>query len=338
MVRMSNGQWQQQEDFTIDWGLLMQKMHALKEDTTLADFLDRYFAGEAYAGLRSSVQRFAEGFDVADINDVSAFALRDEWGQEEHGQYRVAGGYGQLIRFLERQCISKGVVIHTACIVKNIAWKEGAVRVLCADGQVFEGTRVIITVPAGVLKAGPDQPAGIGFSPAVEAHSLAAQKMGYGAVTKLLLEFKTPFWNSYANNIGFILGEAAVPTWWTQGPESCLLTGWLGGPKAAALKDTREVALEELGIGSLARIFNKTVAELRQQLVAARVTDWANDPFSLGAYSYDTIHTAAARRLLRQPVANTLFWAGEALYEGPSPGTVEAALASGKSVAGQLVF
>ncbi len=338
MVRLNKGQLQEQEAFTIDWDLLMQRLHELKEDTTLAHFLDHYFGGEEYAGLRASVQRFAEGFDVADINDVSTFALREEWAHEEHGQYRIQGGYGQLMHYLEQQCTGRGVAIHTSCIVKNISWKEGNVKVLCAGGQVFEGNKAIITVPAGVLKAVPEQVAGIAFSPAVDNYSLAARKIGYGTVTKLLLQFKTPFWNSCAQNMGFVLGDAPVPTWWTQNPESCLLTGWLAGPRAAALKHTGEAALEVLAINSLAAIFNKTTEELRQQLVAMQVADWGNDPFSLGAYSYDTVHTAAARRLLQEPVANTLFWAGEALYDGPSPGTVEAALASGKAVAARLVF
>jgi monoamine oxidase len=40
--------------------------------------------------------------------------------------------------------------------------------------------------------------------------------------------------------------------------------------------------------------------------------------------------------LLCTPDDNTLFFAGEALYDGDSPGTVEAALASGKDAAKKL--
>jgi monoamine oxidase len=39
---------------------------------------------------------------------------------------------------------------------------------------------------------------------------------------------------------------------------------------------------------------------------------------------------------LNTPVSNTVFFAGEALYNGKYPGTVEAALQSGKSVAKQI--
>jgi len=338
MVRVNYGKWQQQEDFTIDWDLLMQKLHALKTDMTMAAFLQAHFPGDEYAALRNSVQRFTEGFDVADVNDVSALALREEWSHEEHGQYRVSGGYGPLVQFLAGQCRSRGVLIHTGCVVKKIDWQKGRVQVSCANGQHFTGHQLIITVPAAVLQAGADQTAGMEWAPVPEAYRLAAQKTGYGSVTKLLLQFNTAFWNSYAKNPGFIISEAPIGTWWTQStPGAGLLTGWAGGPRAARLAALDEPALVQEGLRSLAAVFNKTVEELQALLVTARAVDWLKNPFSLGAYSYDTIHTAGARRLLHTPIENTVFFAGEALYDGPSPGTVEAALTSGRDTARMLM-
>ncbi|HSC37763.1 MAG TPA: FAD-dependent oxidoreductase, partial [Chitinophagaceae bacterium] len=143
--------------------------------------------------------------------------------------------------------------------------------------------------------------------------------------------------NSYAKNTGFIISEEPVGTWWTQSERSGLLTGWLGGPRAAHLEGMKDAGIVQLALRSLAGIFNKTVEELHTLLVDAKVANWQKDPFSIGAYSYDTIHTAAARQLLRTPLENTLFFAGEALYEGVSPGTVEAALNSGAAVAQLLL-
>jgi len=338
MVRVKNGRWQQQDDFTIDWNLLMEKLAELKEDMTMAHFLQTRFAGDEYAVLRDSVQRFAEGFDVADINQVSALALRREWSHEEQEQYRVAGGYGLLIQFLEKQCIAEGVIIHTVCVVKKITWKRGHVQVTNAIRQSFTAHKLLITVPIGVLCAGPGRPAGMEFAPVPEAYLQAAGNIGYGAVTKLLLQFGTPFWNSYSPNPGFIISEESIGTWWTQGrPGSSLLTGWAGGPRSARLGELDEAAIIQAGLQSLAGIFNKTVHALHADLVAAKAVSWQQEPFSLGAYSYDTIHTAAARQVLRQPIENTLFFAGEALYEGPSPGTVEAALTSGREAAGRIM-
>ncbi len=88
---------------------------------------------------------------------------------------------------------------------------------------------MIITVSLGVLQSGSIQ-----FKPALTDHAIAIQGIGFGTVIKFLLEFKTSFWKEFDDDIGFLLTDEEIPTWWTQLPgESNLLTGWLGGPKAA---------------------------------------------------------------------------------------------------------
>jgi monoamine oxidase len=332
MYRINGGKLQSQEGFTIDWDLLLQHLDMLTEDMTMARFLDTHFAGSQYAGLRASVQRFTEGFDVADINDVSAMALRQEWSHEDHGQYRIDGGYQRLVDWLVQQCTRLGAVIHTLCTVKTIHHAAGAVQVTTAGGQVFEGSKAVVTAPAGVLRDTGGR-AAIHFTPAIGSRVEAMRNIGYGTVTKLLLQFTKAFWNGHAKNIGFVVSDQTVPTWWTQPGGSALLTGWAGGPRAAVFTEMDEAAMIQEGIGSLAGIFDKPVAAVEALLVTARAVNWGNDPYSLGAYSYDTVQTAAARRLLLEPVDNTLFFAGEALYEGASPGTVEAAFSSGKKAA-----
>ena len=57
--------------------------------------------------------------------------------------------------------------------------------------------------------------------------------------------------------------------------------------------------------------------------------NWSQHPFAAGAYSYSKVQTPAARRIFREPVNNTLYFAGEGYHDTGSAGTVEAALASG---------
>ena len=59
--------------------------------------------------------------------------------------------------------------------------------------------------------------------------------------------------------------------------------------------------------------------------------------YTRGSYAYATIHTHNALPVLTAPVENTLYFAGEALYEGPAMGTVEAAFTSGVSTAQALL-
>jgi monoamine oxidase len=67
-------------------------------------------------------------------------------------------------------------------------------------------------------------------------------------------------------------------------------------------------------------------------MTAWHIEDWSKDRFALGGYSYDTLQTKNAKRILNTPIEQTVFFAGEGLYEGNAPGTVEAALVSGRDV------
>jgi monoamine oxidase len=339
MKQVENGQWQTQDDFTVGWDELMEKMMQLEQDMTIAAFLEEYFHDPEYADLRRSVQRFAEGFDLANIHTASVFAVRDEWMHELDEQFRIPGGYMQLVNYLEQQCRANGCSIRTNCIVKKITWRRQDVCVESADGASFTGNRIIITVPVGILQAPASHSAALQFEPSINEYMEAAANIGFGSVTKILLEFKEPFWTAKSKNIGFVLSEMVVPTWWTQLPDKYpLLTGWLGGPLATAFYNDTDEEILETALQSLALIFKKEISELKEQLTASYISKWHDHEFSLGAYSYSTLKTAEARKLLHTPVKETIFFGGEGIYEGADAGTVEAAFVSALKVVDHLLL
>ena len=67
----------------------------------------------------------------------------------------------------------------------------------------------------------------------------------------------------------------------------------------------------------------------RSAVVAWETHNWSRDPFSRGAYSFIVAGQENAAEKLRQPVQDTLFFAGEATADGEEIGTVHGALASG---------
>jgi monoamine oxidase len=139
-------------------------------------------------------------------------------------------------------------------------------------------------------------------------------------------------------DLSFLLSDATVPTWWTQHPTSHpVLTGWFAGPKADTVSPLAASELVEIGIASLAEIFDRSPESIGKDVVASRAINWGNDPFARGAYSYATLHTRAAQSALRKPDQGAIFFAGEALYAGPDMGTVEAALASGLETAQMIL-
>jgi monoamine oxidase len=336
MIRVVNGEWKTQNDFTIGWSELMERMNEIREDMTVSEFLEKNFSDNNYEELRKSVIRFAQGFDLADPSKASVLALREEWMGEEEEQFRIPGGCDQLISYLEKKCIESGGTIHTSTAVTKIKWQKNNVIVTTADNKMYNGNKIVITISLGMILS---EPPGISFEPLIDDYLIAAQKIGFGTVIKILLQFKESFWEEKKKNTGFLLTEEVIPTWWTQLPSSYpLLTGWVGGPQAWPLENKDDQTILELALQSLSNVFEKTVDELKQLLTASLVANWSKDPFAKGGYSYSMIESADAQKLFNDPIDDTIFFAGEAFYDGPSPGTVEAALVSGKNVAEKIIF
>lgn len=313
-----DGHWEQDEDFVSNWQELISKMGSIEEDMTMQAFLDLYFSGDEYEELRSSVIMYVRGYDLADEYKVSVRYLYEEWSSEEPVMYRVDAGYGAMIEYLARE-----VSIITNCVVTGIQWIEGQAVVIAADGRHFEADRVLVTVPLSMLQQG-----AITFTPAINHYQAAAQQIGWGSVTKVIFEFKYAFWKE--KDLGFLISDQRPPVWWAQEPSDApVLTGWWAG-----FTQESDEALQQTALSSLTRIFGFDVTEL---LVNNYVFNWAKASHTSGAYSYDTPSSGDARQLLTTPLSNTLYFAGEALYLGDRPGTVEAALVSGIQAAERLL-
>jgi monoamine oxidase len=342
--QFKDGKLIQNNQFIEDWPLLISRLQELTTDITIEEFLNAHFAEEKHKGLRESVTGFVQGYDAADISKASTFALRSEWtSEEEAAQYRLPKGYRQLIQFLEEDSKASGCSIHLSARVKEVRWQPGLAEVFTEHGQTFSASKILITVPLGILQAGENSSAYMRFTPPVSHMLNAARQIGFGGVIKFLFEFKEAFWEQdvfpgkpYRRmpHLGFLFSDAPVPTWWTQLPHPApVLTGWLAGPDAARHQHFTESQLQDMALDSLASLFDVDKRFLEQQLLKGQVVNWFTDPFSYGAYSYATLNTPDAKKTLNQPLADTLYFAGEALYEGAEMGTVEAALASGTQAA-----
>jgi len=313
-----------------DWELLLTKLSALEVDETIGSFLNRNFSEEKYKDLIQNVKSFVEGYDAADINKVSALALREEWGNnEDENQYRISGGYGKLIKYLESEIIAGGAKLYLSHEVKLIQWSSNNVVVSTTNGKRIEGQKLIITLPLGVLQKG-----SVSFQPALpDDYTNAIQAIGFGTVTKFLFEFNASFWEQVIlakrKNLVFQFSDAEIPTWWSQSPfPFALLTGWQGGPSVLSKSRDKQNQFNK-AVQSLAYLFECTSDAIEGNLIAYQITNWTDDPYSCGAYAYATVESNNARNVICEPIINTLFFAGEAFYKGPAMGTVEAALHSG---------
>jgi monoamine oxidase len=332
---VQDGQVQPEADYFDLLPPLLAKLDTLQEDLPLADFLNREFAGAAHAPLRAFATQFAEGYDAADARRVSALALREEWaGGGAADSPRPVGGYGPLLHWLAGRAQAAGAILHLTTPVREIRWQPGAAEVVAESGASYHARQVLCTVPLGVWQRPAGQPGHLSWVPELPAHRAAATQLGFGSVIKIQLEFAHASWQERLPELEFLLSEAPVPTWWTQLPAPRpLLTGWLAGPAAQRLHAAPNEEVLALALDSLAGLLAVSPADLRAQLRASYVRNWAAEPYAYGAYSYPTVGAPAARATLATPVAGTLFFAGEGVYEGPAPGTVEAGLVSGQVAA-----
>jgi len=333
---VENGRLSDEAPADRQMGRLHEVLAKLDQDLTVAALLERHFSGAEFAALRESVLGMVQGYDAADPDRASVFALRDEWmGGDRGPQTRILGGYGALVDRLAAECSARGVTFAFKSVVTAIESAGDGAIVRCTDGRAHRGNAVILTVPLPLLQT-------IALPAAMQGQVAAMADIGFGNVIKLLLRFERRWWvavNGHdLSDMLFMISDAAVPVWWTQNPsDHAVLTGWLAGPPTSAFARHDDAALIDLGVVALAGIFGKPVGDLRKELVAASATNWAKDPFARGAYSYATLDTRRAQDVLTHGGDGPVLISGEALYRGRDMGTVEAALASGLETARRIL-
>jgi len=309
-------------------------------DVTFAQYLD-------LAGIDGSRRRrataYVEGFNAADSRVIGVAALVAQQRAEDkvHSDrlFHVEAGYGALPAFLSDRFRAAGGTLLLEHPVRRVRWSQNAVAVsgVNAGGESFElhAERAIVTLPLGVLQAGT-----VEFEPAPQEVWSNAARMAMGAVVRISLLFDATFWQP---DLSFLLTrDEVLSAWWTPMPKTTpLITGWVGGPKAAALvqrigaRAQGRVLLEE-SLESLSRIYGIAAQDLHARLISWRTHDWQADPYSRGAYSYAPAGAVNASTQMTLPVANTLYFAGEHTDTTGQWGTVHGALGSGLRAAAQL--
>ena len=334
-----DGRLDQQKDFIEDYSKLEKQLRKLKSDLPVAQFIEAYLQDDEFKELRFSLKNYVEGYYAADISKAGTFALRDELKQSDSKQFRIEGGYVKIIDYLMQQLKEKVTAILLSSPVKKIVWKKNKVKLTAGD-RSFQARKILITVPLSVLKEGR-----IIFQPSLPEKKAVAEKLGFGAVIKICLQFEEAFWKNKSftehkdlRKLGFIFSEQSIPTWWTALPKNtAMLTGWAAGPHTEKFKSRGEKKILEAAISSLSEIFNMEPMQLLQKLINWHISNWPSDAYGCHGYSYHVVNGAALQKQLKQPVMGTIFFAGEGLFEGIEIGTVEAALQTGQEASYQMI-
>jgi monoamine oxidase len=122
---------------------------------------------------------------------------------------------------------------------------------------------------------------------------------------------------------------------WTTYPVLApLLIAWSAGPNAVPLVDLSDEQILDQGLRTIKSVFKERAA---QRLQSWNVHNWQKDPLAGGAYSYVGVGGVGSQQMLAQPVAGTLFFAGEATVSNGHHATVHGALASGERAAREVL-
>jgi monoamine oxidase len=329
---------------------IMSKMQTAADkgpDKSFAEFLKNT---DEKAGAKRIATSYVEGFNAAhdDRIGIASLALDSRASEAIDGDrsFRLLNGYDAVPAYLLRQTRIPDASVRLSTVVESVKWRKRSVTVfvrssLTGRRQTFESSRLIVTVPLGVLQAEVGKTGTIDFDPLPTATLEAARRLCFGQVFRTVLRFTHRVWERREEmaDTGFLLSDERVfPTWWTPLPiRAPIITGWSAGRKADELLDQSREAVIGQAIDHLSRITSIGANELHSSLAAAHFHDWSSDPFARGAYSYVPPDGLPARELLARPIDDTLYFSGEATETNGHSATVHGAIASGKRAALQIL-
>jgi monoamine oxidase len=323
-----------------------------RDDQSFAEFIRSQKKLSPFG--RKLVTSFVEGYHAAYADRISAANLKasdEETESSTNRQFRVISGYDSVIAAIRAAVVPDRCTIRSETTVREVIWRKGAVivRAATATGGDLElrGKAAVITLPLGVLKAAADAAGGVRFDPPLQQKRRALELLETGHVVKIVFRFREPFWSTadfvrertrgrVEGPLNFIhADDPFMPTWWTAAPaRAAILTGWAAGPYADRIIE--QGSLLSCALDRLAAIFAVERSFLESQLQSYRMHDWQSDPFSRGAYSYSKVGGSNAHATLARPIAQTLFFAGEAT-SADETGTVAGAIATGRRAAREVL-
>ena len=221
------------------------------------------------------------------------------------------GGYNAMTDRL-----AAGLDIRTGIAVKRIVHDAMGVEV-CTSAGTFRGSQVIVTVPLGILKAGT-----IMFTPPLPPEKAdAIGRIGFGNYEKLWMRFDKFYWPKDRQRFNYLsegIGDEPplFQAWLNHGFYSGepVICSFHAGSRAKFVNQWSDGMLMERTLEVMERMFGEGFGRIPAPTAYVR-TGWQNDPFSRGSYSFNQVgQQQGDRDLLRQPIGNRVFFAGEATH------------------------
>ncbi len=247
--------------------------------------------GGRWNALIEAVFAYISGASLACI-DARDYARYEDTGVN----WRVRQGYGTLIAVL-----GQGLPVAFGAEAQAIDHSSALVRIDTARGQVEARAAIIAVSTSQIAKLAmkPDLP---------EKHEAAAA-LPLGAAEKLYFRLDQAEAFPVDGHLFPRSDTAEMGTYHLRPLGQPLIEAYLGGALARGLAEAGVDAMASYAKEELAGLLGSAFP---QRLTLLAASSWSTDPFALGAYSYARPGCADMRSVLAAPVAERLFFAGEA--------------------------
>ena len=242
---------------------------------------------------------------------------------ERNLNYRVIGGNDLIPRALAAALPD---VRRNAPVTSiNVSPDEVTVTYRQGDSyQAISSAFAVLAIPLTTARL-------IEFTPPLpEAHHRMVNELSYGAVTKVLIEYRKRFWDDQGWNGRLSTDAPIVYTWHATSHvehEHGIITVYTGGDPAARLAALSDEERIRLAVAEIERLFPGSADLIECTATVA----WPREAYTRGSYAALAPGQVTAHwKTLFEP-AGRLFFAGE--HATPIQGFMEGAVESGQRVA-----
>jgi monoamine oxidase len=245
--------------------------------------------------VQKSVVAAEWGFGLANVSTLDYCRYRDT-----DKNWPVENGYGELVAHHAR-----GLPVSLSTAVERIDWSGDRAKVETTNGTI-DAAAVIVTASTSALAAGM-----ITFFPALpveKQEAFEAVPLGNANKVAFLLDGGLEEMPEHSGMLTEIPSGAAI-SFQIKPFGRPIAGGYLAGESGHALECEGEAAMIDAALASLVSVFG---SDIKKHVVKTMCSMWEHEPYIRGGYAAAKPGYAHKRADLGTPVADKLFFAGEA--------------------------
>ncbi len=277
----------EQRDYWEEWRRFYRRVKSAEDaDIRMSDCFE---PGGHFNAMLAAMITYVNGVEAEKLT-TREYALYHDSGKNK----RIERGYGALIT-----AAAASLDVRLDCPVTLIDHWGKRLRITTPQGEL-SARAAIVAVPPGLLAKET-----LRLSPALPEKLHAAHALPLGVADKVFLRVANPedlpedtrvFGSTTTLDTGsYTLRAFGRP----------VIEGYFGGAFA------RQLETEGFAPFAIEQVCEALGNDMRKRLSRIAESAWAQDPWSLGSYSYGGKGAQDARAALAAPVDNKLFFAGE---------------------------